>query len=902
MIGLVLLLTASADPDALLLPVSGSTRMLLIAEEWEATGDLEKAERQYRRLLRADPTDDGAALGLARVLVRRGNRSEAIATYRLGILDYEPEAVEALAGLLEEKSPEEAAALYRKTRQLNRGRDPSPWLLAEARCLCRAERLEDSMAALRSFLKKSRSPSGAESVLLCHAIWHYEADDVDTASAMLREILRLEPEALDPAIIEEAQARLDRIQVIAQARRMSHGGGRGLTAGERVRVDAALDSARSGRLEEATRSLRLVVADAPEATEAWASLGDVLSADDRIADAERAYVIAVALSPEDPRWHARLGLLLADAYRGRRHVEAAEELRSALELRPSWGEIRFRLAEVQHGLCDFEDAAQTLDAYLAGEPEGVHALEAAELLAGLRREVPTADDLPDPTEGAAEVAPAILERFHVAKVYWNQGKTDAARSELDALLGEAPEWHRAYNLQAMMAQTPADAVVAWEQSLDLRADQPQIQTSLGEELRRQGETRRGLMLLMSAADGGSAEAQYLLAENAFQHGDFETARKRLGEFFLSSYGGPFYEPAQALRDKLERRRLQRRQALGVVAGLLSLTVLVWWVRRRQGRTLDDLLTAAPECAHDLARLLAAIRHEVLKHNTTLLEEMAHAFSNGDYSAVRWAAERLFGDGESEGVIERYTIYRAGIERLGRKHGVRLDLRRSDPVFSPMSQAMQRLSALQPKLLRPERARDLEGPLLALSEALNVDAYRALGRLISSMGTVMIDASVIRPVDARVRDEPGLAEQTLPELSVAGEPLPARVFRGDLDDIVANLLRNAYFALLEAPPQLRRVGVVLEEDDDPITGLELVVLRFCDTAPGTLTDAMIQSRSIGRGLGLAVDLITRHNGSITVEDEPGYSKAVVVRLPRAEEDEEPPEPMQVAAEAWVMEED
>ena len=52
-----------------------------------------------------------------------------------------------------------------------------------------------------------------------------------------------------------------------------------------------------------------------------------------------------------------------------------------------------------------------------------------------------------------------------------------------------------------------------------------------------------------------------------------------------------------------------------------------WRRSRQ-RTLADLIEAAPECAHDLARLLSAIRHEVLKHNTTLLEEMAHAGRNG----------------------------------------------------------------------------------------------------------------------------------------------------------------------------------------------------------------------------------------------------------------------------------
>ena len=40
MIPLLLLLTAAAQQDdALVLPISGANRMLLIAEEWEASGD-----------------------------------------------------------------------------------------------------------------------------------------------------------------------------------------------------------------------------------------------------------------------------------------------------------------------------------------------------------------------------------------------------------------------------------------------------------------------------------------------------------------------------------------------------------------------------------------------------------------------------------------------------------------------------------------------------------------------------------------------------------------------------------------------------------------------------------------------------------------------------------------------
>ena len=147
------------------------------------------------------------------------------------------------------------------------------------------------------------------------------------------------------------------------------------------------------------------------------------------------------------------------------------------------------------------------------------------------------------------------------------------------------------------------------------------------------------------------------------------------------------------------------------------------------------------------------------------------------------------------------------------------------------------------------------------------------------------------MDRGVRAEPAFSGQALPELQldVPADGLPARILRGDIEDIIANLLRNAYRAVGEGlSPELRAVGLTMEEEVDMVTGLESVVLRFRDNAPGKLTSEMIRTRSIGRGLGLVVDLVTRHNGGVTVEREPGWAKAVVVRLPRAEapESEDP----------------
>ena len=106
-----------------------------------------------------------------------------------------------------------------------------------------------------------------------------------------------------------------------------------------------------------------------------------------------------------------------------------------------------------------------------------------------------------------------------------------------------------------------------------------------------------------------------------------------------------------------------------------------------------------------------------------------------------------------------------------------------------------------------------------------------------------------------------------------QPLTARVFPGDLDDITANLLRNAYGAIDAGG----RVGIAVVEAVDPITGIAAVELRFRDTAPGDLTNATLHGQDIGRGLGLTTDLVARHDGTVHVEPESGWSKAIVVSL-------------------------
>ncbi|NOY27998.1 MAG: hypothetical protein GXP62_19200, partial [Oligoflexia bacterium] len=412
--------------------------------------------------------------------------------------------------------------------------------------------------------------------------------------------------------------------------------------------------------------------------------------------------------------------------------------------------------------------------------------------------------------------------------------------------------------------------------------QPLVQLNLGQRLRLQGDRLGADRLLTAAAKGGAEDAWYLLAELAVEDHRIFDARHYLDQYAASATGGISREAAAALSEQVDQQILLLKAVVGGVSGGILLLVLGLVVRRRISKPLSALIALAPEANHDLARLLSAIRHEVLKHNTTLLDEVALALEHGDHHAVAWAATRLYGASRDEpGVVDRFDDYLKAISRLGRKHGVRLDLRHRDPVLAPMWRAMRRLRRLAPVLRRPAKAGpDVPDRLRALSARLNDQGYRALGHLIQQMGRLHLDRGLLASVDARVRAEPAFEGADLPTLvlDLPPRPVPVRVFRGDLEDILANLLRNAYTAVIDGMgPGLRRVGVALREEDDPITGIEHVVIEVLDNAPGHLSDEMIRGRGIGRGLGLTVDLINRHDGSIHVGPPPrsaglSYTKA------------------------------
>jgi signal transduction histidine kinase len=330
-------------------------------------------------------------------------------------------------------------------------------------------------------------------------------------------------------------------------------------------------------------------------------------------------------------------------------------------------------------------------------------------------------------------------------------------------------------------------------------------------------------------------------------------------------------------------------ALALLA-LLGITALAVYRRRWGGLDLGTFLDRHPDAGPDVQRVLSAIRHEVLKHNTLMLGGLIESVRGG--AATREAAEHIlrafFGDDGRGGVAPRLHAYIEQLDNLARAQGERLNLARRDPLVSALLEGLSRVRALQDTLLRadtlsPAARQQLAHALERADEALNRRGHAELRALLDRVRLLHVDAALLRQVFDRIRHEPALAGESIAELSVdvrSSLPCTLAMPRQAFDDILSNLFRNALQASLQHTRERPViVGVAVELEADPITAIERVVLRVRDRVPSAPDREQLQHAYIEAGLGLTADLVARHAGSLDVaSNEPGFAKAVVLRLP------------------------
>ncbi|MCK6504789.1 hypothetical protein L6R53_15525, partial [Myxococcota bacterium] len=185
--------------------VDTATRQLAeTAAAAEARGDWKRAAAAWRLVLGRDPVYAPAVLGLGRCQQAQGDLAGAART--LGRLPADPDAVEALARLVEPEDPARAAELYGRLQSLRLG-EPEPHRL-QVLALARV----DPLAALQGIdlwlALVEGEPDGLVFVQVAMALRERGAEE--EARRVLEHYIEGWP---DGASADEVRGRLDRMAV-----------------------------------------------------------------------------------------------------------------------------------------------------------------------------------------------------------------------------------------------------------------------------------------------------------------------------------------------------------------------------------------------------------------------------------------------------------------------------------------------------------------------------------------------------------------------------------------------------------------------------------------------------------------------------------------------------------------
>jgi tetratricopeptide (TPR) repeat protein len=662
--------------------------------------------------------------------------------------------------------------------------------------------------------------------------------------------------------------------------------------------------------DEAVRLLEEALLLAPLYAEANVLLGDLLAGRDA-PRAELAWLRALAVNGRNVDVLVRV----ADLHqRAGRATAAVSFLGRAVEVAPERNDLRLRLARAWRAAGNVQRALAHLETYLAEGPGGVEAREARALKRSLEAVVPSAP--PEPV--GPEPTPAEAVAVSRATRFISEDLLKEALNEL-VELPEPARGPRAHSLMAYIMRRLGrveDAIAAYQASLADERDQPAVLLALGELLLDGGQADAARALLEEAELGGAVEASLAVARmdalpseslpgivHDFQHlRSLRRARERLEDYVDHPEAAYRSDAATLLRDV--RGRVQGVYAVGGLLACVLLGGLGLVARRRWGgKDLEALITRAPEAGPEVQRVLSAIRHEVLKHNTMVLTGLVEAITDDDADSAAkaaWARRSLLGDPAGgdlrDAAGERLKDYADELTRIGRSHGMRLDLGRRDTAISALLQGFSLLQKAAPALDRYARLsrggrRRLQRRLEHATRLLNVEGYEAVRALLDRLRVLRIDRALLEGVFHRTRREPAFSGVKFAPLTLDDTALPCGVAmpRHAFEDVVANLIRNAIQA--STRQNLKDsvyIGLATATDVDPITGLAWLTLRVRDRVVQGLAVEVLRGRMVEEGLGLTAELVSRYEGALDVEaDTAPWTKAVVVRLPRVE-DEEPRE--------------
>jgi len=771
-----------------------------------------------------------------------------------------------------------------------------------------SERRKAALAVLEAYLAEceagSRRPT-AEALRLM-ADWFREEEDLERAAELYEQLDRV---YAGSEFAKDAGKIREELEFELELRKLDETQGFRPSAAAEAAYNAGLVALREGRYEAAERHLTEAVDESPWFPRAYYSRGVARARLDKLMPAVDDINRSIRMDRSDYRAHMTLGLIYKKKFAGAEDDEAIKHLSSALRLRPDLTRLHLLLGEL-YARTDREKAREHYQRFIQlTELDDPEARKARKALEDLEREIRKEDPLPMPPPAEESLRFLDPEVQRVINEAYLRGTEHQDWQMAEKILVQAresfPQEPAIINELARVVyhqERYGDARAYWEQSLTILKDQVEVHERLG-LLLREDLPDEAIPHLRRAADLGSLTARFSLAELLWEQTKPLEAREQIERYLAEGSDYDLYwDRAQALHDEIESRFFQAYLALGLLLTLL-IAFPAWRVYRHyRGASLEQLLEKAPKSYPEVARVLSLIRHEILKHNTAFLADVGRAleYSSPDADVrAEVLGRRLFGEGLArrgrrgraqplEGIYGRFHGYLGELEKVARAHGVTLNLHRKDTTFRPMIAAFDDLARWGPALhaaprLSKNKRTELAKTLRRCGHVLGRKAFERLSGLIQQLCVTTVDAPLVEACYAQVIGEKQFAGLELMPVEVWGEAAPVRIFRTDLEDILANVMRNSLRSSVQYAQPPVGLGVALEIEIDEITGLGSLAIRIKDRSPEPLTNEMLRGRYVERGMGITVDLLSRYDGAIGVESEPGWSKAVVLRFFTVEQD-------------------
>jgi Flp pilus assembly protein TadD len=856
----------------------------------------------FKQAFDLDPEEPEITNNLAITYFLLGNHAQAEEYYRL-TLKLSPERAVAhvnLADLLANGQgtarQEEAAALLMRAREL-KGND-SDIMLRQARVAVRLNQLEEAERFYTEVVALGRL---TPEVMMELGDFYRTAGRDEDALQWYRTVKG------DTEVLRRAEERVRQVEVERQARR--YGWSRpSATVPQQARNLAARSHTlvKQNRRAEAEDALKQALRVAPQFTDARMDLADLYRMEARTEAAELELLRALAFDQSNAEVHARLGMLYLKEGEASRASEAAVLLSRALQLRPDKNEWTLVLARAERLSGDLPGALQHVHAFLAGDAPEDQREEAAQLKLTLQKLLNAPAEPVSPSTASPAADRETQQRLGRARAYLARGETDAALAELTRVHGsqrEAEVRTLEGRILAAAGRWP-EAGQAFRASLTVNEEQPDVNEQLGVVFMRQGRLGEARRFLTRAETLGSVDAMFhlarvevdaarsLLRRDPSRYRQQWEARQRLDRFLATESGSSYTDEARRLKENIDAELALVVMPPGTLLALAGLLMLLWLQRRVGGTDLKGLIARHPETGPEVQRLLASIRHEVLKHNTMVLSGLVTAIEHGDDVSAHAAhlQETLLGKPGVPAVVDRLRGYETELMQLGRAHGERLNLRHKDAALSALYQGFEVLQHCRGALgrvnsLTPRQRRMLQAELRTAADLLNARAYEGVRALLDGLRVLKVDGAMLQAIFARTCREPALQNVKVEPLQLdvtVDLPVGIAMPQAALQDILINLMRNAIQASIKAGLRPVTIGLGIHLTVDPVTGVERVLFLVRDRSPRVLElDTLLRQRITG-GLGITAELVSRYEGSLDVwGPHEGWQKAVVVKLPREE---------------------